>query len=212
MRDKSVKAVEVFDRNAEAYAEKFHDQTRYTEGLNQFCNWLPFESASVLELACGPGNVTRYLLDKRPQLDILATDMAPQMLELARQNVPGPEYKKLDCRNFISLNRKFNGIMASFLLPYLNISEATRLIYDASLCLNPGGVLYLSTMEAPYLNTGWLASNSLPGSQLWFNYYQAGDLIPMLKQVGFSQIEEFHFPIPENDAPSDLDLVLVARK
>lgn len=212
MSDKTVKAVEVFDRNAEAYAEKFQDQSRYSESLDLFCKWLPSGAASVLELACGPGNITRYLLDQLPELDILATDMAPQMLELALKQVPGPEYMNLDCRNFLSLNRKFHGIMAGFVLPYLNISEATRLIYDASLSLKPGGVLYLSTMEGKHLDSGWVASQSLPDTKLWFNYYEVEDLVPMLEHVGFTQIEDFHVAIPESDIPFDRDLVLVARK
>jgi len=43
------------------------------------------EQAKVLELACGPGNITKCLLSKRPDLEILATDIAPNILELAKK-------------------------------------------------------------------------------------------------------------------------------
>ena len=65
------------------------DVTLYDDSYKQFCELLPLERARVLDAACGPGNVSRYLLAQRPNLDLLGIDLAPRMVELAREAV-GP--------------------------------------------------------------------------------------------------------------------------
>ena len=42
----------------------------------------------VLELGCGPGNLSKQLLSLRPDLKITATDLAPDMLEIAQETNP----------------------------------------------------------------------------------------------------------------------------
>lgn len=50
------------------------DVTLYQDTLVVFAATVANERAEILELACGPGNVTRYLLDKCPGWKILGTD------------------------------------------------------------------------------------------------------------------------------------------
>lgn len=81
--DPALRAARVFGEHAEAYALKYADVGRYKSSLDRFLDLLPMD-ARVLELACGPGNVTRYLIEQRPDLRILATDLAPEIVEVAR--------------------------------------------------------------------------------------------------------------------------------
>src|SRR5438045_2838934 len=97
--DKTKIAVDLFNKLASEYQKKYMDVSLYSDSLNLFCKLIPKQNATVLELACGPGNVTKYLLDKRPDLKILGTDLGPNMIKLARQNNPTVEFKILDCRN-----------------------------------------------------------------------------------------------------------------
>ena len=95
------------------------DVSLYHESLNAFVSILP-QNAKVLELACGPGNLTRYLVDKRKDLQVLATDLAEKMLELARGNVPEAVFQKMDCRDISLLNQTFDALVVGFCLPYLS--------------------------------------------------------------------------------------------
>src|SRR5690348_4933199 len=47
----------------------------------------------VLELGCGSGALTRYLVEAGHR--VIATDASPAMLDLARATVPGAEYQLL---------------------------------------------------------------------------------------------------------------------
>src|SRR4051812_15408408 len=105
--DKNKIAVAVFDKSAKKYQDKFMDVSLYHDTFDAFCDLVTKKGAMVLEIACGPGNITKYLLEKRPDLKILGTDLSPNMLELARANNPLAEFVLMDCRNIGSLNQKY---------------------------------------------------------------------------------------------------------
>jgi SAM-dependent methyltransferase len=181
-KDHTTETVRIFDRHAQRYAGKYMDVSVYHTALDHFLALLPTGS-EVLELACGPGNVTRYLLSRRPDLRILATDLAPAMLELAKANNPAATFGILDQRAIATLEGSFQGIVCAFGLPYLNAAEAGRLFGDASHMLRPGGALFLSTMEGDPANSGWEGPDD--GERIFMNYHRAVDLEDALNTEGF---------------------------
>ncbi len=86
-----------WNKLGDLYQEHFMDLDIYNSSYDSFCQILP-EGAEVLELGCGPGNITRYLTKLRPDLQITATDVAPNMVALAEKNVPSAKYEVLDVR------------------------------------------------------------------------------------------------------------------
>jgi len=207
--DKTNLAVNVFNQCAEMYQERFMDLSMYHETFDAFCNNIKTPHASILELACGPGNITKYLVEKRPDFTILATDLAPNMLELAKINNPNVSFKLLDCKAFNSLNQTFDAIICGFGLPYLSKEEAIQLIADAAKQLHPNGVLYLSTMEDDYSKSG--LQTSIDGKHtLFMHYHQADYLTEAMKSNGFELIELKRISYTEPKPTTDL--VLIARK
>ncbi len=208
--DKNQLAVEAFDLRAGLYQEKFMDVGLYHVSLDLFCQLVAPVGAELLELACGPGNVTRYLLEKRPDLRILGTDLSPNMIELATRNNPAATFQLLDCRAPLSLGRRFDAILCGFGLPYLTREEAVQLIADAATALRPGGVLYLSTMEDDYAKSGPRSSSQ--GDVLYMYFHQADYLSEAIAGQGL--IVKHLERITYGQQPDCLttDLVLVAQK
>ena len=99
--------------------------TMYDDSYRAFCALLKPGRVRVLDAACGPGNVSRYLMAQRPDLDLLGIDLAPRMVELAREAVPSAHFAVHDCRHLAALQRRFDGIICAFGLPYLSGEEAT---------------------------------------------------------------------------------------
>ena len=66
---------ELFNKYALSYSEKFMDVSQYADTLDVFCNGLP-ASAKVLDIACGPGNIAKYLLNKHPDMQLTGIDLA----------------------------------------------------------------------------------------------------------------------------------------
>lgn len=205
--DKNRMAVDVFHRLARSYEEKYMYLDLYNDTFDFFCDLLP-EHAEVLELACGPGNITRYVLQKRPDLRMLATDLAPAMLELAAKNNPDAGFSLLDCREILVLGKSFDAILFGFGLPYLSKKEAQQWIADAARTLRPGGLLYLSTMEDDHERSG-LQTSSDGAHQLYMYYHEAAYLTEALSAHGMDilLLERKKF----TDGKTT-DLVIIARK
>src|SRR5204863_9540276 len=129
-------SVSAFDKLADRYREKFMDLTMYNNSYRGFCGLLPPGRARVLDAACGPGNVSRYLMAQRPDLDLLGIDLAPRMVDLARQAVPSARFAVHDCRRLAELQLRFDGIICAFGLPYLSGEEATGFIRAAGRALD----------------------------------------------------------------------------
>ena len=94
--DKTRLVVAVFDRRAQEYQDKYMDVGLYQDTFDLFCTSIAQEKAYILELGCGPGNITRYLLKQRPGFKILGIDLAPNMIELAQMNNPNAAFRLMD--------------------------------------------------------------------------------------------------------------------
>lgn len=206
--DRSKAAAEIFNKYASDYEGKFMNVSLYADSFKFFCDSLK-QNASVLELACGPGNITKYLLNKRPDLKILGTDLATNMIELAKKNNPSAEFELLDCREYSKLNKKFDALLFGFCFPYLNKEEVERAISDSAALLNEKGVVYISTMEDNYEKSGWKKGSK--GDEIYMHFYTEKFLSEALVKNGFSVLftdrkDSF------SGSESVTDLILIAEK
>jgi ubiquinone/menaquinone biosynthesis C-methylase UbiE len=204
--DPTQRAVRIFGEYAEAYALKYGDVGRYGPSLDRFLALIP-DGGHVLELACGPGNVTRFLVDRRPDVRIRSTDLAPEMLEVARRAVPEAEHLQLDMRAVGTLGQQFHGVVCAFGLPYLDQQAAAKFINDVAGCLLPGGALYLSTMEDDPAKSGWEGPSE--DRSILMNYHLAEDLDTVLRAAGLSasNVERVSYTDANGDPVTDMMLV-----
>lgn len=208
--DKMQQVISIFDKRAALYQERHMDVSRYHASFDLFCNSITKQDAAVLEIACGPGNITKYLLQQRPDFHLLGIDLATNMLELARTNNPQAEFQLMDARDISLLGKTFDGIMCGFCLPYLSREEAVKMIADAARLLTPGGVLYISTMEDEYTRSGFFHTDG--NDEFYMYYHEAGYLVDALKENGFEVMDLQREQYPAADGSNTTDLILIARK
>lgn len=208
--DKNKTAVAVFNKMAQVYQDKFMDVNLYDDTFDFFCKAIHTKDTEILELACGPGNITQNLLKKRPDFKILGTDLAPNMIALSKINNPGTPFEVMDCREIGKIGKTFHGIMCGFCLPYLSREETIKLINDAFLLLKPGGVLYVSTMEDDYTKSAFKKGSG--GDELFMHFYRADDLISILEKRGFKILNLYRKEYLAADDTQVVDLVLIAEK
>ena len=188
------------------------DMNLYNDSYDKFCNLVVGKNAQVFEIACGPGNITRYLLSRRPDFKILGIDLSPGMVELAKVNIPTADFLLMDCRDISSINKKFDAIMCGFCLPYLSREESAKLIADASELLNPSGIIYLSTMEGDYDKSGFEKPSFSNQSKIFVHYHQANFLTKALADSGFTIIDIQRQEYPEQDGTITTDMIFLAQK
>ncbi len=202
-------AVDIFDKYASDYQAKFMDVALYHGSLDVLCAHIAPRNAQVLEIACGPGNVTRYLLYKRPDLQILGTDLAPNMLTLAQANNPTARFELHDGRAIAQLPAQYDAIVCGFFLPYLSREEAMQFITDAASKLHPGGVLYLSTMEDDYSTSGWRKGSQ--GDEIYMYYHEARYLTAAMEASGFVVLDLQRVVYSAGEGVTT-DLLILARR
>ena len=184
--------------------------TLYDDSYREFCELLRPGRARVLDAACGPGNVSRYLMAQRPDLDLLGIDLAPRMVELAREAVPSAHFAVHDCRHLADLRLRFDGIICAFGLPYLSGEEVTAFIRAADEALEPDGVFYLSTMLGKSEDSGLECCST--GDQVYINYHSEDEVLCSLHECGFTVVKQSRLASPSAASKRTTDLIVIARK
>ena len=209
--DQNQNTIQTWDKLAQQYHDKFMDVHIYDDSYELFCKAVAKEDASILEIGSGPGNITKYLLDTHPNYKILATDVAPSMIELAQINNPAAEFQVLDAREINQIRQKFDAVMCGFCMPYLSREECIQLIKDSHALLNDGGILYFSTIENDYEKSE--SQTSSDGKYTMHVYYHQADYLEQaLAECGFETVNLLRIHYPKPNGIMDTHLIFIVRK
>ena len=210
--DKYRITIETYNKSAKNFQDKFMNMDLYNDTYDRFCDMIHKRDADIFEIACGPGNITKYLLTKRPDFRITAIDLSPKMIELAKINNPAVNFQIMDCRKIGVIEKKFDAIMCGFCLPYLSREESEKLINDSYRLLNSNGVIYISTMEGDFEKSGFETTSFSGEGKVYVHYHQADYLQNRLLKSGFEDIELQCKDYPEPDGSFTTDMIFTARK
>lgn len=201
---------ETWNKIAKIYQDKFMNLDLYNDSYDFICNSISKSNASILEIGCGPGNITKYLLSKRPDFDILGIDIAPNMVELAKVNNPTANFVVMDSRNINEIKSTFDGIVCGFCLPYLSHSDSEKFFKDCFNLLNENGFLYLSFVEGNPNKSNFQTSSS--GDRSFFYFYDLEDLKTQLIENNFHELQIFKVEFKRSETVSELHTIITAKK
>jgi SAM-dependent methyltransferase len=161
-------------------------------------------SMTVLELGCGTGSFTRELA--RSGADVVAIDVSPELLEIARTNCSAPNVQ-YQIENAYALSYDdavFDSVVGSSVLHHLEIEEALSGIYRV---LKPEGTIYftepnmLNPQIAIQKNIPWIKQKlgDSPDETAFFRW----PLRRLLEQTGYRdvRIDAFDFLHPRTPVP-----------
>ncbi len=107
------------------------------------------DSASVLELACGTGIVTRRLRDRLPHsARLVATDLNEAMMNYAARKFrpeEAVEWKQADATNLPFPDKSFDAVVCQFGLMF--VPDKEQAIREAYRVLKPGGAFLFSVWD-----------------------------------------------------------------
>ncbi|MCH4551383.1 class I SAM-dependent DNA methyltransferase [Aestuariibaculum lutulentum] len=195
---------------ANRYEEAFFDLHLYNDTYDFFLDNLPDKESKILDVGCGPGNITNYLLNKSPNLKIKGIDISKNMIALAQKNNKSAEFKIMDIRNLDSLQDSFDGIICGFCLPYLSKKDYSKLISDCNLLLNKNGILYLSFVEGDTKNSGYISGST--GDRMYFYYHNLKDLKNELTIHGFESPKLILKSYAKRNGSEETHSILISRK
>lgn len=207
--DRNKETFDTWNNIASLYQDKFMNLDLYNDTYDFICKAIATPNAKLLEIGCGPGNITKYLLSQRPDFDIFGIDIAPNMIELAKKNNPTANFAVMDSREIKNLDKKYDGIIVGFCLPYLSPKESNELISNSYDLLNENGLLYLSFVEGNPEESDFKVGS---GGRVYFHYHNLDDLITQLKKFNFDQLEIFKVKYKTSETEFDIHTILTAKK
>ena len=208
--DQYKETFETWNKVAQLYQEKFMYLTLYDESYDAFYDLIKNENAKILDAGCGPGNISHFLLSKYAGLEIEGIDIAPNMIELARKNVSTLQFKILDLRNVNQLEKKYDGIICGFGLPYLSEIDCRKFIIDCFNLLSEKGVFYLSFVEGNPDQSGFKTASS--GDRTYFHFYTLDFLLKLLFEVGFESPAVMKIKYNKSVDETEEHTILIAKK
>ena len=159
---------------------------------------------SVLELGCGAGYFTRELVHSGA--DIVAIDLSPELLEIARSNcsVPNVQYQIENAYELSYDDAVFDSVVGSSVLHHLEIEKALRDVYRV---LKPSGTIFFTepNMLNPQIafqkNIPWIKRKlgDSPDETAFFRW----PLRRLLERTGYRgiRIDPFDFLHPKTPVP-----------
>lgn len=200
---------ETWNKVAKLYEERFMDLDLYNDTYDAFCEKLTKKDPTVLEVGCGPGNITKYLLSKRPDLIIEGIDISPNMIALAKTNNPPANFKVMDSRNIATIKRKYDAIVCGFCIPYFSESDLTKFIRNCKNLMSNNGILYLSFVEGEQSLSGFQTGSS--GDRTFFYYHSLKKLEKELNKNSFTNIKVIHKTFIKRDRSEEVHTILLAE-
>lgn len=208
--DKYEETFKTWNKIAQAYQDSFLDLDLYNDTYEIFLKYLLPNEAEVLDPGCGPGNIERFLLNKRPDLRITGIDISPNMIALARKNNPAANYQLLDIRDLTKLNKKFFAIISGFALPYLSREDCIKLFKNCNGLLLEKGIFYFSFLRGDYRNSGYYTGRT--GDRVFLYYHDVPFFEKILKKEGFELLHVFHKEYKPEQRPPEIHSIIIARK
>ena len=169
---------------------------------------------SVLELGCGAGYFTRELVHSGA--DIVAIDVSPELLEIARSNCSAPNVR-YQIENAFALSYDdavFDSVVGSSVLHHLEIEKALRDVYRV---LKPSGTIFFTepNMLNPQIafqkNIPWIKRKlgDSPDETAFFRW----PLRRLLERTGYRdiRIDPFDFLHPKTPVPLIKDVNQLGR-
>lgn len=209
-RDFNQISVNTYNCCAQAYEQRFMDITPYRLNVDEFCTYFLTEKPNILDLGCGPGNFSSYFYNTKGYKKITGLDLSPEMIRLAKENVPQATFILADIRKLNYQDSTFHGIFASFCIPFLSYNETNDLIANVSNMLKPDGLLYLSCMEG--CQNG-LEQTSFSGELAVYLYYYSEEfLASTLEEYGMQVLSFNKRNYKTPDGKYSTDIIIIAQK
>lgn len=208
--DQYQETFETWNKMAQLYEDKFMNLDLYNDTYSTFCELIDSSNTSILEIGCGPGNITKYLLGRNQEFIIKAIDISEKMIKLAQKNNPNAEFEVMDCRDIHTIKSKFDAIVCGFSIPYISQSECSKLIADCNTLINEKGVLYISFVAGDYQNSGYKTGSS--GDRVYFYYHNLEDIKKDLKINSFNIFKLIEKKFSKSDGTDEIHTILIAKK
>lgn len=179
------------------YLGRQHQIAHRTEGESTLLEFIPATARRILDLGTGDGRLLALARGEHPEIEAVAVDFSPAMLQAVRQRFAGDAKVRIVEHNMDSTLPslgKFDAVISSFAIHHL-VHERKRDLYaEIYEILNPGGVFCnLEHVSSPsprlheefLLRIGFTVETEDPSNKLLDFETQ----LRWLREIGFTDVD-----------------------
>ncbi len=112
------------------------------------------DTTRILDLCCGNGQVTRFLVERSPQ--VVGLDASPWAVKRAKQNVPAAEFVEGWAESMPFAEQEFDIVHTSVALHEMAPEQLTQILQEVYRVLKPGGIFALIDFHSPENPLFWV--------------------------------------------------------
>lgn len=192
--------------NADSYTQKHAFVFEYGAGLIELLAPQPGEL--VLDLGCGSGELTREIAGRGAE--VVGLDASADMLNKARQQFPGLDFRRGDAASF-ELPERFDAVFSNAVLHW--VPDAAAAVRQMHRHLKPGGRLVAELGGRGNVGRivgavlGQLHRRGYPAARAdWWYFPSVGEYAALLEAQGFRVRLAQHYdrPTPLSDPETGL--------
>ena len=150
-----------------SHKKHFKGEIIYDDWLTRvpFANIINNETGLFMDLGCGQGNNTKFLIEKNK--NVISCDLSNEALKIVSENIPGSNVIQLDMsKKFDFKDNTFNIIISDFSLQYFSKDLTFQIIMELARILKNNGYCILRLSSINDTNYG-----ALQGEYIEKNYY-----------------------------------------
>ncbi len=206
--------LKAYDDAASDYAAKFWDEIEPKNLDCMLLAWLAERtpaSETILEIGCGPGEVTGYLHKLHGRC--IGTDASPKMIENAGKYFPRARFEVQDFFHLSYPDGSMASVVAFYAIVNLTRDEIAAVFREAGRVLKSKG-LFLVSFHVRGLR-GKLTVNSFfgKGNRLQFNLFASREIVRILKETGFGIIDAMErMPYEGIEHPTRRGYIIAEKK
>jgi SAM-dependent methyltransferase len=201
------KTIEAYNNSAKEFSEKIGTLTNYNNTYDFLVNLL-HENDNILDLACGPAQISKYIVQKIG-VNVTGVDLSNEMLKIAKNNIPNGIFIE-DSIITYKANIFYDLIIIGFGIPYLDNEQTIKCIENSISSLKKDGYIYISFMDG---NISGFEKTSFGRSNNFYIYYHKQEEIKnILEKSKVETIKEYVIDYKEADGRITKDIILIGEK
>jgi ubiquinone/menaquinone biosynthesis C-methylase UbiE len=207
MNKNQIDTIESYNNSANNFMEIIGLLNNYNDTYDFLIKNLK-ENDNILDLACGPGQICKYIKEKI-NVNITGIDLSKEMLKIAKNNIPDGNFIEDSIITF-KTNLLFDLIIIGFGIPYLNKEQAKNCIKNSISMLKTNGYFYISFMEG---KSEGFEKTSFGGNNNFYVFYHKEEEIKIfLEENGIKIEKEYTLDYKEPNGKITKDKVFIGIK
>lgn len=204
--------IDCYDRTARDYAAQFLNELEHKHLDRLLLRSFAEENRTAgpfIDLGCGPGQTTRFLRDCGIT-DLLGTDIAPQMIAVARSLNPQLSFAVADMLNLPHADASFGSAIAFYSIVHFDETQVRAAFHEINRVLKPDGQFLFSF----HCGNSSVHLDSFLGHdvRINFNFFELPAILSLLEETGFGVIDALERqPYKDAEHPSERAYIWVRK-